>query len=159
MKHAIVGRLCQNVPQTASRHRVLIVDDDRLILKLFTDFFESEMPGYAVTTASSGEAGLEAFLAETPDVVLLDVNMPGMDGLNVLKAIRGLDRSVPVIMVTGATQSEPAEALKNGALAYLPKPFDFCYVRLLVVMATERRGASRALGTERPLPSTAVSRS
>jgi DNA-binding NtrC family response regulator len=158
VEHGTMGQAAEQFPQIASPRRVLIFDDDRVMLKLFTNFFESEMPGYTVATASSGEQGLEAFLAEPPHVVLLDVTMPGMGGLNLLKAIRRVDQNVPVIMVTAATQSEPTEALGNGAFAYLPKPFDFRYVRLLVTMAVDSRrrasgnGPSSSSTGARPTP-------
>lgn len=118
-------------------HRLLVIDDDPRILEVLSAFFESEKNGYAVATAPNGEQGLAAFRAERPDVVLLDMNMPGMNGLEVLKRIRSLDKRTPVIIVTAAHYSELSEALRHGAFAYIPKPFDLRYIDHLVAAAVE----------------------
>src|SRR2546428_9761245 len=110
---------------TTSHKRLLIIDDDERITTLFSDFFANR---YEVETAFSGVEGLAALLRQRPDLVLLDINMPGMNGLEVLRDIKRLDGRIPVIMVTANNEIAAAEeALKNGAFAYLPKPFQLQY--------------------------------
>ncbi len=124
---------------THAPHRVLLIDDDAAIIQMLSSYFHGGRPGYAVEAALSGEKGLAKLQARRPDVVLLDISMPGMSGLEVLSRIRAIDSSIPVIMVTGASHQESSQALKNGAFAYLPKPFDFRYVDHLVTLATEQK--------------------
>jgi DNA-binding NtrC family response regulator len=108
------------------RHRLLIVDDEPLILEVLTEHFKSE---YDVETALNGADALGAILRARPDVVMLDINMPRMNGVEVLKDIKQIDDSIAVIMVTANEQvAMAAEALRNGAFGYVPKPFDFRYL-------------------------------
>jgi CheY-like chemotaxis protein len=118
--------------------RVLLIDDDAAIIQMLSSHFQGGKQRYAVEAALSGEKGLARLQARRPDVVLLDISMPGMSGLEVLARIRAIDPSIPVIMVTGANHQESSQALKNGAFAYLPKPFDFRYVDHLVSLATDQ---------------------
>jgi CheY-like chemotaxis protein len=133
----------QSRPVTPGHCRVLIVDDDPAIVRVLSSYFEGNKERYVVDTALSGEKGLTALTAHRPDVVLLDITMPGMSGLEVLKRIRRHDTSIPVIMVTAAPHQETSEALQNGAFAYIPKPFDFRYFGHLVKLATERGSSTR----------------
>jgi DNA-binding NtrC family response regulator len=122
---------------TAAFKRVLVIDDDAKITALFRDFFSDR---YAIETASTGAEGLSAVQRQRPDAVLLDINMPGMNGLDVLKRIKRLDARIPVIMVTASDDLAAAEqALKDGAFAYLPKPFQLQYAAHLVAAALEER--------------------
>jgi CheY-like chemotaxis protein len=123
--------------------RVLIIDDDPAIVRVLSSYFEINKERYVVETALSGERGLAALMAHRPDLVLLDITMPGMSGLEVLKRIRSLDTGIPVIMVTAAAHRETSEALRNGAFAYIPKPFDFRYFGHLIKLATEQGPSSR----------------
>lgn len=131
-----------NRPQGSSDCRILIIDDDPRIVQLLSAFFESDQRGYAVAIALDGESALDNFRSERPDVVLLDIRMPGINGLEVLKRMRNIDQSIPVIMVTAATYAEAREALKHGAFAYIPKPFDFRYIDDLVAAAVVNRRPS-----------------
>lgn len=118
-----------------SSKRLLVIDDDVKITSLFSDFFSDR---YEVETVSTGTAGLSAAKRQRPDAVLLDINMPGMSGLEVLKGIKRLDDRIPVIMVTASDELAAAEqALKDGAFAYLPKPFQLQYAAHLVAAAVE----------------------
>ena len=112
---------------------MLVIDDDPKITDLFADLFADR---YEVEAAVCGTDGLSAIVRQRPDVILLDINMPGMSGLEVLKALKQLDARIPVIMVTANDEVAAAEeALKNGAFAYLPKPFQVPYAHHLVEAA------------------------
>ena len=101
---------------------VLIVEDDRNISELLQMYLEKD--GYAVTTAYDGAQGLQKFRSIQPDLVLLDVMMPVMDGWSVCKAIRG-ESQTPVIMLTAKGETEDKiNGLKTGADDYITKPFD-----------------------------------
>ena len=101
---------------------VLIVEDDRNISELLQMYLEKE--GYSVTTAFDGGQGLAKFRAIGPDLVLLDVMMPVMDGWAVCKAIRG-ESQTPVIMLTAKGETDDKVAgLRSGADDYITKPFD-----------------------------------
>src|ERR671923_2095088 len=103
------------------RGRVLVVDDDADIRNLVRELLERQ--GYDVTDAANGREGLRAFYAGTPDVVVLDVGMPEMDGFQTLERIRDLS-DVPVIMLTARTaELEKVRGLKAGADDYVAKPF------------------------------------
>jgi len=110
----------------SSSQRVLKVDDEPLDLEVLSEHFEND---YDVEIALNGVYALDAIRRQRPDVVLLDIKMPGMSGVEVLKAIKKIDESVAVIMVTANEQvALAAEALKSGALGYVPKPFDFRFL-------------------------------
>ena len=106
---------------TVEKETVLVVDDDIHILRLMQRILGED--GYRVLTAGDGKAALNVFEDETPDVVLLDVMMPGMDGYTVCQRIREFSQ-VPIIMVTAMTNPrEKVEGLDAGADDYVTKPF------------------------------------
>jgi DNA-binding NtrC family response regulator len=110
----------------AARKRILIVDDEPLIVEVLSEHFKNR---YDVRTATNGTEALAAVLRERPDVMLLDINMPRMNGVEVLKDVKKIDESIAVIMVTANEHvTLAADALKSGALGYVPKPFDFRYL-------------------------------
>ena len=126
----------------SSATRILIVDDDPGVIGVLSAFLQLDEGEYHVETASSGESGLAAVQRRRPDLVLLDINMPGLNGLELLKHIRRIDRGIPVIMVSGSTDlADFVDASQNGALAYIPKPFKFGYIKLLISTALEQRSA------------------
>ena len=93
---------------------------------------------YEVAVVHSGPAAMQAVAAQRPDVVFLDINMPGPSGLDVLKALRRVDASIPVVMVTVNTEvAVVQECLREGAFAYVPKPFDLKYVEHMAALATQ----------------------
>jgi len=100
---------------------VLVIDDDVGILELLTNLLTGE--GYSVATAACAREGIDAIEAHEPDIVLLDVQMPGMSGFEALAKIRETHRLLPVIMVTGHGSEEvAADALRLGADDYIAKP-------------------------------------
>jgi len=103
--------------------KILVVDDDRQILEALTVGFQLQWQDSTVTPATDGEAGLRAFYEQDPDVVLLDVSLPGKNGFEVLKEIRGIS-DVPVIMLTARGEEHAqVRGLELGADDYIVKPF------------------------------------
>jgi len=124
-----------------SRRRILIVDDEPLILEVLGEHFKND---FDVETAPNGADALGAILRQRPDVVLLDINMPRMNGVEVLKDIKQIDDSIPVIMVTANEQVQlAAEALKGGAFGYVPKPFDFRYLEHMLATIFDKPRARK----------------
>ena len=106
----------------SEKQRILLVDDDPNISHLVSQYLEKE--GFDVTEAARGDEALEAFRRETPALVLLDVMLPGMDGLQVLKEIRKTSK-VPVIMLTARDETfDKVLGLELGADDYVTKPFE-----------------------------------
>ncbi|MBW8877946.1 MAG: response regulator transcription factor [Acidobacteria bacterium] len=104
--------------------RVLIVEDDEAMSVALRDGFQYE--GYAVTLARDGEAGLESATADPPDLILLDVMLPKMTGLDICKQLRSGGNGVPIIMLTARGQEiDKVLGLKLGADDYITKPFGF----------------------------------
>ena len=119
--------------------RILVAEDDPAILTGVADLLESE--GYSVERAENGTAALERFRASPPDLVLLDVMMPGMNGYDVCRAIRQENRTVPVVMLTAKGQEvDKVIGLELGADDYIVKPFGMAEL-LARVRSALRRGA------------------
>jgi DNA-binding response OmpR family regulator len=111
--------------------RLLLVDDDPGVLDLLNEYFAGQ--GYDVEVASSGEAALSTVRAKRPDLVILDIRMPGIDGVEVLRRLRREDATLPVIMVTANEDVTLArETLNIGAFDYVAKPFDFTHLEQVV---------------------------
>ena len=115
--------------------RVLIADDEESVRQLLAAFFEKTYAdrGYVVETVADGTAAIEAVRRSPPALVLLDIEMPGVDGVTVLRTIRALQPRVPVIMVT-ATESRrtAADVMALGAFSYMPKPIRLTYLEHIV---------------------------
>ena len=121
---------------------VLVVEDDRNIQELLRLYLEKE--GYAVTVADDGGQGLSKFRAIKPDLVLLDVMMPVMDGWTVCKTIRA-ESATPVIMLTAKSETEDkVTGLRSGADDYITKPFEMSEVlaRIEAVLRRSDRSGS-----------------
>ncbi len=100
---------------------ILVVDDEAKITQLARDYLEHA--GYAVKTASEGKAALAVARAERPDLIVLDLGLPGMDGLDVTRAVRK-DSNIPIIMLTArGEESDKLVGLELGADDYVVKPF------------------------------------
>jgi len=117
--------------------RVLIVDDERNIRAALRDILEDE--GYEVSEAGDGETGLRKMEAENADIVLLDVKLPGRDGVAILGDLKSQWPHTEVIMISGHSDIETAvEALRAGAYDFLEKPLSLPKVRLVVDHAAEK---------------------
>ena len=102
---------------------ILIIDDDDQLRKSFTKLLTEE--GHQVQSAASGEEGLQIVRTAVPDVVVIDVRLPGMNGLETFRAIHALEPKLPVIIMTAFSTTETAiEATKMGAFDYVLKPFE-----------------------------------
>jgi signal transduction histidine kinase len=121
---------------------ILVIDDDevardsaRVLLSRW---------GYRVTLADCGEKGLEVLKSDPPDLIVVDLQMPGISGLEVLEAVREFDPAIVCIMVTGfATLQSAMDAMKQGAYDFLPKPFSPDELKLAVNRGLERRFLER----------------
>ncbi len=110
---------------------ILIVDDDAQLRQSFEKLLAAE--GHNVRVAASGEAGIESVRAAAPDLVIMDVRLPGITGLTAYESMRGLDPHLPVIIMTAYGTTETAiEATKLGAFDYILKPFDIPAVLKLI---------------------------
>ncbi len=129
--------------------KVLIVDDEPDMIKVITWSLNFQEPDWVVLTVSDGERALELVSQESPDIVLLDVTMPGMDGFEVLREIRCFS-DVPVIMVTVMEDEvDKVRGLELGADDYVTKPFG--HLELLArIRAVLRRAQSWPLVHEEP---------
>ena len=117
--------------------KILLIDDEQVTLKMLRMLLGTY--GYNVVVATSGEQGLKAFQAERPAVVLTDVRMPGMDGIEVLKKLKQMDSRVEVIVITGHGDMEMAiNALQNLASDFLNKPVQRHELELALNRAKEK---------------------
>lgn len=113
--------------------RVLVVDDEPEACKALEEFLTEK--GYDVRTALDGNAALKQVTVFKPHIVLLDMNMPGMDGVEVLKEIRKRDSRIGVIMVTVVSDHDRAKStLDLGAFDYITKPVDLNYLETVVLV-------------------------
>jgi CheY-like chemotaxis protein len=118
----------------ASGARILVIDDNPEVVDLLVTCLREE--GYGALGALTSDEGLQLVIPYRPDLVLLDLTLPGMNGIEVLKRIRSIAPATKVIMVTASIDPLLArEALDLGALAYVDKPFDVAYLTRVVVMA------------------------
>ena len=112
------------------KKRILLIDDEarvRASLKMVLE------PTYEISQASDGQEGMELFRKDPPDLVLLDVVLPGTDGLTTLQTLRVESKVTPVIMLTGTKSVKTAvDAMKLGAADYLSKPFDVDELRIVI---------------------------
>lgn len=115
------------------KKKVLIVDDQNGIRVLLMEVFSSE--GYLTFQASNGKLALEIVRSEAPDLVLLDMKIPGMDGLEILKHLKAINMDIKVIMMTAYGELDMIkEATDHGALMHFTKPFDIDEMRMAVNM-------------------------
>ncbi|HKL20796.1 MAG TPA: response regulator [Tichowtungia sp.] len=122
---------------------LLIVDDDRQLLQSFEAVFAGI---YQVCTAGSAEEALPVIQTDPVDALLLDVILPGMSGVDLLRAIREFKPGLPIIMISASASIKPVvDAVKLGANDYVRKPFDIDELRLVVSRAIQTADVSRRL--------------
>ena len=125
-----------------SETRILVVDDEHLIR--WTLQKNLEKAGYGVLLAETGEEALQKIREEAPDLALLDINLPGMDGFEVLEKALQIDQSIIPIMITAFEDVDcVVKAMKFGAFDYIAKPFDFNKVQLSINKALETHRLKR----------------
>jgi two-component system response regulator AtoC len=130
-----------SAPDRAARPVILVVDDDPGIREAFRLVLEEE---YDLMEAEDGAQALERVQGSPVDLVLLDVRLPGIDGIEVLERIKAIDEHVEVVLVTAVqTVRAAVAAMKLGALDYLTKPFDEDEILPLIRRALERRALDR----------------
>ncbi len=116
---------------------ILVVDDEELLARSCTQILTSE--GYEVTSETRGEAALEVVRRQRPDIVLTDLRLPDIDGISLLREIRGMAPDTLVIVITGfATVNSSVEAIEAGAYDYIPKPFTATQLRILIGRASQQ---------------------
>ena len=113
--------------------RILVVDDEEETCRFLEEFLRPR--GYDIFSATTTEEGLRLVKSERPHLVLLDIRMPGRDGLSLLSEIKGIDREIGVIMVTAVREEEIAkEAMRLGADGYITKPIDLEYLETNILV-------------------------
>ena len=123
---------------------ILVVDDDADVREVLRDRLDSL--GYRVLVAATGKESLDILERQNPQMVLLDVEMPGMNGLEVLKEIRKREHDVAVVMITAyGTLERAVQAMREGAYDFIPKPFEPEHIALIVKKAMERETLRRGV--------------
>ena len=118
------------------QNKILVIDDEEFITRSLKQHFEKEE--CEVFTAANGEDGIEIFKAEAPDIVVLDLNMPGMGGIEALRIIRNLSSDVIIIIITAHGDIETAvSTIKIGAYDFVEKPFELDRISVLIKKALE----------------------
>jgi DNA-binding response OmpR family regulator len=140
------GRPSEHPAQVARgvlpRTRILIVDDELELLDMLTAHFLQSR--YEVETATNGVDALATVVQYRPQVVLLDINMPRLNGVEALKEILKIEQSIAVIVVTGNSELHVAvEVIRHGAFGYVPKPFDLRYLDHLIAASLGRSAPRR----------------
>ena len=116
--------------------KILIVEDNNDLVFTISNVLKKD--GYKVVDADTGEKGIDLFQKELFDIVLLDINLPKMNGMDVLHKLKEHNPDILVLMMTAMTDAKPAiEAMKNGAYDYLMKPFELDEMKLVVKKALE----------------------
>ena len=120
------------------RPKILIIDDEEVVLDSCTQILEGR--GYQISTATDGTLGLNLVKETLPDLVYVDLKMPGISGLIVLEKIREFDSTIVIVVITGyATVSSAVDAMKRGAFDFLPKPFTPDELRVVTMRSLDRR--------------------
>lgn len=116
-----------DIKKARPNRKILVVDDDQAVRKMLSLLFETD---FEVLLASSGEEGLRLVASEKPRLMLLDMVMPGIGGLEVLRSARAIAPAMTVIMLTGKTDVDLArKALELGAAEFVTKPFEMASLK------------------------------
>ena len=140
------------------KQTILVVDDEPMVLDLFQKILSRER--YTLLTASNGKEALELVCKKRPDLVILDLKMPDMSGIETLRRINRRNENPEVIIITGYGSMETAKAaMRLGAYDYITKPFDIDYIRALIEDALSAASGSlvqKVRGDEEVLEETSV---
>ena len=118
--------------------KILLIDDEEIIRRRLKNILTVD--GYEVSVAENGEVGLEVFKKENPEIVVVDIKMPGMDGIEVLKQAKELSPQTEVIIITGHGVTESAvQALRLGAYDYISKPINIDELEIAINRALEKQ--------------------
>jgi two-component system response regulator AtoC len=129
-----LAKLIHDDEGSSSIMKILVVDDEPSVCKALRRLLVAK--GYNVLEAHDGDQALEVYRRERPDVVLLDIRMPGMDGLETLRELKAIDQGANVIMVTVVVDDEIAKrAMAEGALDYITKPVSPDYIYRALALA------------------------
>ena len=124
-----------------NREVVLVIDDKPNIREVLSAILENE--GYGVETCESAEKALEKIPKILPDLIVTDLKMPGIDGIELMKSVKAIDTHMPVILITAfGTISSAVEAIKAGAYDYLTKPIDYERLKILINRALNEKEIS-----------------
>jgi len=119
-----------------SKEAMLVVEDEQIMREALVDYFSEE--GHSVDTADDGDNALEKANLKDYDIMIIDLRLPGRDGLTVLKEIREKNPEAKVIMITAYPSLESEEeAKRNGAIDYLTKPFEMDYLEKIIKQSAE----------------------
>lgn len=122
----------------ANKGKILIIDDEKTVCDSCMQVFQQD--GYRVAVCQEGVSGLQKFDDFEPDIVFVDLKMPGMSGEEVIEEIRKRDRNVVQVVITGyATVESAVQSMKKGAFDFLPKPFTVDELRVITQRALEKR--------------------
>jgi DNA-binding NtrC family response regulator len=127
-----------------NKETILVADDDPYIQEALKDRLASI--GYRVLVVGDGKSALDLIGRQTPQMMFLDIEMPGMNGMDVLKEVHRREKELPVVMITAYGSIDLAvEAMKEGAFDFIPKPFKGAHVALLVQKALEQQRLRRGI--------------
>jgi two-component system sensor histidine kinase/response regulator len=147
-----VGVMNRGRPMTVDKQKskILVVDDDRSLADNLVEYLSKL--GYQATAAYGGREAVSRFEAENFHLVVTDLMMPEMGGLEVLEAVKALDARVLVLVITGYGTIESAvEAIRKGAYDFVPKPFKMNELEVIIGRALERRALFKQLDVFRGL--------
>ncbi len=126
----------------SKRYKVLVIDDNEWIRTTLKDLLATS--GYQVDIADNGETGISKVKSKCYDIVLSDVQMPKIDGIELLKQIKVYDSTLPVVMITGFPTVDTAiQAMKEGASDFITKPFRYEQVNMVVDKLVKERGGTK----------------
>ena len=118
------------------KENMLVVEDEEIMREALVDYFSDE--GHKVDTANDGDKALEKFNLEDYNVLIIDLRLPGRDGLSVLDEVKAKNPKAKVIIITAYPSVETEkEALRKGAIEYLQKPFELTYLETLIRQSLE----------------------
>jgi DNA-binding NtrC family response regulator len=129
---------------------ILVVDDDQVLADMVVEYLSSR--GFSANPAYSGIEALEKFRQGAFEIVITDLMMPDMDGMDLLEAVRKIDSQVEVLVITGyGTISSAVQAIKNGAYDFIAKPFKMEDLEVVINRALERHTLIKQVATFRGL--------